>query len=83
MFGNFNEFFRLQRELIGPQCRRRVVYRLHFRGSRGEGNQFLEERLQFAVLGAVRQSGQELFSQHFPRNRTPLIKRDVARNVLY
>ena len=47
---------------------------LHFRVSRGEGNQVLEERRQFAVLGAVRQSGEELFSQHFSGNRTPPVR---------
>ena len=53
---------------------KRLVTKLHFRGSRGEGNQVLEERPQFAVLGAVRQSGQELFSQHFSGNRTPPVR---------
>ncbi|MBP89927.1 MAG: hypothetical protein CMJ64_25005, partial [Planctomycetaceae bacterium] len=33
------------------------AWNLHFRGSRGEGNQVLEEHRQFAVFGAVRQSG--------------------------
>ena len=47
---------------------------LHFRGLRGEGDQVLEERPQFAVVGAVRQSGQEFFSQHFSRNRTPPVR---------
>ncbi len=36
-----------------------VYSQLHFRGSRGEGNQVLEEHPQFAVVGAVRQSGQK------------------------
>ena len=38
---------------------------LPFRGSRGEGKQVLEECPQFAVVRAARQSGQELFYQHF------------------
>ena len=42
--------------------------KLHFRGSCGEGKQVLEERPQFAVVGADRQSGQEFFSQHFSGN---------------
>ena len=48
--------------------------KLHFRGSRGEGNQVLEERPQFAVVAAARQSGQELFSQHFSGNRTSPVR---------
>jgi len=47
---------------------------LHFRGSRGEGNQVLEERPQFAVVAAATQSGQELFSQHFSGNRTSPVR---------
>lgn len=38
------------------------VILLHFSGSRGEGNQVLEERPRFAAVEAVRQNGQELFS---------------------
>ncbi|MDA1055942.1 MAG: Swt1 family HEPN domain-containing protein [Planctomycetota bacterium] len=47
-----------------------LIIELHFRGSCGEGNQILEEPPQFAVVGAVRQSGEELFSQHFSGNTT-------------
>ena len=50
------------------------VILLHFIGSRSEGNQVLEERAQFASVEAVRQSGQELFSQHFSGHRTPLVR---------
>ena len=42
-----------------------ILSQLHFRGLGCEGNQVLEECPQFAVVWAMRQSGQELFSQHF------------------
>ena len=51
-----------------------VPFEVHFRGSHGKGNQVLEECQQFAVLGAVRQSGQELFSQHFSGNRASPVR---------
>ena len=58
-----------------PETTKAVGFsKLHFRGSRGEGNQGLEERPQFAVVGAVRQSGQEFFPQHFPGNCTPPVR---------
>ncbi len=39
--------------IVRGRTYQRWVQELHFRGSRGEGNQVLEERPQFAVLGAV------------------------------
>lgn len=45
-----------------------VYVQLYFRGSGSECNQVVQELPQFTVVGALRQSGQELFSQHFSGN---------------
>lgn len=41
---------------------------LHFRGSSSESKQVLKEGPQFGVVGSVRQSDQEFFTQHFSGN---------------
>ena len=51
-----------------------VLLDLHFRGLGCEGNQVLEECPQFAVVWAMRQSGQELFSQHFSGDRASPVR---------
>ena len=46
---------------------------LHFRRSEGEGKQGFKEHVKFAIVWGARQSGQELFLQHFAGNRATAV----------
>ncbi len=52
----------------GNQLELWAAFTLHFRGSSSESKQVLKEGPQFGVVGSVRQSDQEFFTQHFSGN---------------
>ena len=47
---------------------------LHFRRLDDEGRQGFEECPEFAIVWGARQSGEELFLQHFAGNRAPVVR---------
>ncbi len=54
-------------DVLLHECGRPVIP-LHFRQSKGEVKQRVKQPCEFAVVGGLRQSGQELFFQHFSGN---------------